>query len=121
MQRETPNRLSIREASDAADAADTMRETAIEWVKAGICSVTARQPAREVIESRYPYTYAWDFLRSHAAEFGLSDVDSRADASSAVRRLARDEHEYHRVAIILAEAYIKKHGLMMPKTFEEDA
>ena len=68
--------------------------------------------------TRYPYTYAYDFLRFHAAEFGIpADV---AGSRSAVSRWLRDyvesphdkDTDAHELLVRqFADAYLSEHGI----------
>jgi len=76
-----------------------------------------RQP---FIESRYPYTYAYDFLKSHPELVPVRHVDayfagSRALTSVIVRRWAEDEEiDHDQLVRVLADAYMKEHHIHRP-------
>lgn len=59
--------------------------------------------------SRWPYLYAYDYMRSHSAEFGLPAFLSRADCAG----LVRSEHK-EAVVRLLADAYLKEHHIAAP-------
>lgn len=108
-----------------------------QWVRDGIKIAEIDKPQLAVIESRYPFTYAWDFMRSHTTAFGMregrisGETWSRSDMSQKLRLLiqrelgygtvgwenldkSQQEHvekEKHRLACLLADAYIREHNL----------
>lgn len=43
-----------------------------EWVDAAIAKTREVDPPRHVIPSRYPFTYAYDYVRSHRDEFATA-------------------------------------------------
>ena len=75
-------------------------------------------------EGRWPHTYAYDYVRAHAAEFGLADLLTarggqlaRADIPPALReRLGVDAGDpaYIRVVETIAYAYCRRHGIEVP-------
>lgn len=65
------------------------------------------------IATRYPYTYAYDFIRSHAEVFGLEGTPSRADVGQWLYDAlgVDDSSPLHRaVCEALADAYLKEHN-----------
>jgi len=66
------------------------------------------------IPSRYPYTYAYDYLRDHAYDFGLGATASRADSSAWLRaQLDQDttEDAHNMIVESLALAYLREHRI----------
>lgn len=108
-----------------------------QWVRDGIKIAEITPPQLSVTESRYPFTYAYDFLRSHPSAFGLregrvsGETWSRGDMAGKLRQmiqsnlgfgstrweeLTKDQRELvsqeqHRLACLLADAYIREHNL----------
>jgi hypothetical protein len=90
-----------------------MSETTLpEWVTAGLEAVEADEEARQVIPGRFPFTYAYDFLRSHPAAFGAPEAMSRADVSGWLGERLSAEQQLD-VCIALAYAYIWAEGLVV--------
>lgn len=90
-----------------------------DWVVAGIAAVQdIPNPRETVIPGRFPFTYAYDYLRSHAEIFGVpADVaGSRAAVSGWVNeRLGQsatsESPEKIRVCVVLAWEYMQLHAL----------
>lgn len=94
-----------------------------EWVIEGIEKAKNERPLenKKVIRTRYPYTYAYDFVRSHPGAFGLDGAKShsRADVARIVtEKVGGDgirtysEAKALEVCIQLADAYIEEQGLV---------
>jgi len=67
------------------------------------------------IPGRYPYTYGWDYARSHASEIGWLD-DSTLSRSS-VSRFFHDafgDDDVVTAATMLADAYLREHHITKP-------
>lgn len=76
-----------------------------------IAAIEARKSqAVPFIEGRYPYTYAYDYLRSHAADFGLHHYISRSECAG----MLRNNPDKEAVCIMLAEAYLREHDITKP-------
>lgn len=75
-----------------------------------------------LIETRYPYTYACDFIRSHnlhicetlGIPFDENIVNSRAEASGFMRRLNDDDSNYRHIALVFADAYCLENHIKIP-------
>lgn len=65
-------------------------------------------PAPPFIPTRYPYTYAYDYIRSHNEEFGVPLATSRADCAG----LFKDGPAKEEVVRLLADAYLREHGII---------
>jgi hypothetical protein len=50
---------------------------------------------------RFPYTYAWDFVKENYAEFGFKEMPSRGEVS----QLWPDSEEKYDIAVFLARGY----------------
>lgn len=72
-----------------------------------ISSVERDQRVERFIPSRYPYTYAYDYLREHAQYFGLPHGLSRSDCAA---RLRGNPHQ-GAILMLLANAYLRQHGM----------
>jgi hypothetical protein len=83
-----------------------------DWVTAGLEAVEADQEARQVIPGRFPFTYAYDFLRSHPAAFSAPEGMSRADVAGWPGGRLSAEQQLD-VCIALAYAYIWAEGLVI--------
>lgn len=66
-------------------------------------------PGMAFSPTRYPYTYAYDYMRSHAEQFGLPNNLSRAECAGIVR----GEHK-EAVVRLLADAYLREHHIEAP-------
>lgn len=107
-----------------------MIEDPIRWVN--ICIQKAEEPKVRVpvTPTRYPYTYAYDFLRGHAAVFGMPAefVGSRSQTSAwlqeqiggraksrewlAENALEGADYRHYLVCCKLADAYIREWDLV---------
>lgn len=74
-----------------------------------------------VISTRYPFTYACDFIRSHTEhvckvlEIEYTDEMvflSRAGASGFMKKLNGGDSDYRHIAEVFADAYIIEHNLV---------
>lgn len=93
-----------------------------EWVTQGILNVEKErnEPVVLVIPTRYPFTYAYDYIRSHAAAFDLTPREgeaclSRMDITRVLRKRlgVGSDHPYYRaVCAYLADEYIREHQLV---------
>ena len=77
----------------------------------------------QIIETRYPYTYSADFLRTHAdiipAKYLVERVEgmglSRAEAASIKTHWAEDMGVNERdLATVFADGYLAEHGIAKP-------
>ena len=85
-----------------------------EWIAQSIAEV---QRPTEAIPTRYPYTYAYDFVRGHAETFGLYGLPSRAEVARWLRlRLGVDDDSPLLDAVVrrLADAYLAEHNEVLP-------
>jgi hypothetical protein len=86
------------------------------WVESGIAVATRPTEPNPVIESRYPHTYAYDYVRSHPEAFDLpTDLLSRAGVAGWLRdRLDDDSRSPEHVKVVraLADAYIRENNLV---------
>ncbi len=83
------------------------------WVTNGI--EASLQPG-EASSTRYPYTYAYDFLRSHADVFGIPEnlTDSRAAVGRWLRESLGNDSALLLCAVCsLADAYLTYHLLVL--------
>lgn len=83
------------------------------WVLATIAQIEARPTTGETfIPTRYPYTYAYDYLRSHATDFGI-DQDTAGSRSATAGWLRQhlgygsDDPRHLPIVEALADAYMK--------------
>jgi hypothetical protein len=73
--------------------------------------------SEQMIESRYPFTYACDFIRSHTSQvcrvldIEWRPISSRAEASGFMKELNGGDSDYRHIAIVFADAYIREHNL----------
>lgn len=108
-----------------------------QWVRDGIKIAEIAPAQLSVTESRYPFTYAYDFMRSHAAAFGMregrvsGETWSRGDMAGKLRQMIQTElghgaarwesltnpereqvaEKQRELACLLADAYIREHNL----------
>src|SRR5690606_20865760 len=73
-------------------------------------------PRMTFTPGRYPYTYAYDYMRSHADEFDLRPPKgeqwlSRGDCAAAFR----DNPDKDAICVLLADAYLREHNIVMPQ------
>jgi hypothetical protein len=85
------------------------------WVHDGIERVEQNQSRNTAIPGRYPATYAYDYLKTHADVFGSPATMSRADTATWLREqfgIAHDEHPpiLRNTLKVLADAYLREHG-----------
>lgn len=83
-----------------------------------IHSIENAEPVRNsFIEGRYPYTYAYDYVRSHQRQFGIpGEMRSRADVSA----MYRDSPDKEAIVRLLADAYCREHNIWNPHNPEGD-
>lgn len=81
-----------------------------------VAEILARRPEREqAIPSRYPFTYAYDFLRTHAAIYGLPIGMSRGEAGVAITRFCENMGlDRGEIVAQLADAYLIVNDVEMP-------
>lgn len=58
------------------------------------------------IPSRFPYTYAFDYMRVHRQAFGMGEGTTRAAASRRLAEMVPGPEERRRAAVLLAKAYL---------------
>lgn len=63
------------------------------------------------IPSRYPYTYAYDYLKIHALEFGLSDQPFVTLSRSDCAALFHGNDDKDAICTLLADAYLREWGI----------
>ena len=88
----------------------------------GLMSISARIAASETTSgrerfspTRWPYTYAYDFMRTHGRHFGGLDVGSRQAASDMLECICATTGEDESEAqIALAYAYCREQGIVVP-------
>jgi hypothetical protein len=73
-----------------------------------IDSLEQSQKISGFIPARYPYTYAYDYVRSHPQAFGLAGLLSRADTSQWLDSRVGSENEKVAVCQLLAEALLRE-------------
>jgi hypothetical protein len=91
------------------------------WIIDAIASVQRASVQRPTPASpaRYPYTYAYDFVRQHHPAFGFPDMPSRADVATWLRSRLRAHSEDAPVLAAavraLADAYLSEHNEVLPE------
>lgn len=76
-----------------------------------------KSPCREQFSpSRWPYTYAYDFMRQHGEEFGVgASLISRSEAAGRLKAMCETTGEDYKAAVReLARAYCREHGIPVP-------
>lgn len=63
------------------------------------------------VPTRYPYTYAYDYLKTHADEFGLPRWMCRADYAA----ILRGNDDKDAICTMLADAYLREWGISKPE------
>lgn len=58
--------------------------------------------------NRYPYTYAYDYLRSHPEDFGLPRGLARMDCAS----LLKNNKDKEKICVLLADAYLREWNIV---------
>lgn len=104
------------------DGAAQMVASVPQWVDSGIQKALAPPKPVKASRDRYPYTYAYDFLRAHAADFGLPDwVDSRSACAAWLREAfsggsadIEEDPAFQVTLKRLADAYLKEHNMVLP-------
>ena len=73
-------------------------------------------PVNTFTPGRYPFTYAYDYVRSHAGAFGITapGLLSRAEVSKYIVRDTDDPAHRVRTCIVLAHAYMREHHIKAP-------
>lgn len=79
----------------------------IEQVEQGI-EAAFTETSRSFIKSRYPYTYAYDFMRGHPKAFGLTDEALSRGQCAGILRGNPDKEEICRM---LADAYLAENNI----------
>lgn len=96
----------------------------------------ARPPvAIPFTEGRWPFTYAFDFVRCHPEAFGFDPTVSigRADVSISLTRAvggvpvggesfltAEQREEKRRICVLLAYAYCQENGIAVPTVYRRE-
>jgi len=103
--------------SDQHDPLDAVRQSVI---------TAARESGERYSPTRWPYTYAADFVRTHPRLLPLSSWDtllpvlSRADASHAIGLWAEQLGVTHEsLARVLADGYLIEHGISLNAADEQ--
>lgn len=60
---------------------------------------------------RYPYTYAYDYMREHWADFGLNSLLSRGDCAN----YFRGNPDKDAICVLLADAYMRQYNIEKPQ------
>lgn len=82
-------------------------------VSNAIAAVEAKPSwAERFSPTRYPYTYAYDYLRAHAEYFGLPSNMSREQCSG----LLYSNPDKEAICRLLADAYLREWGIKKPET-----
>lgn len=93
----------------------------IEMVKAAIEAIEAPRTACEFSASRWPHTYAYDYVREHWRILrllfgGPENWPSRSDASQSVAAFCGGDEDLRRQVVEeLASAYLREHGIVRPE------
>ena len=58
--------------------------------------------------NRFPYTYAWDYVREHHEDFGFDSAPSRAEAGWFYQTALNTDAAIETAAVMLAEAYYRE-------------
>jgi hypothetical protein len=67
-----------------------------------------RHPRGErFITGRYPYTYAYDYMRQHHTDFGVPPYASRMDCAERLR----SNPDREAIVVILADAYLRENSV----------
>jgi hypothetical protein len=85
-------------------------------VEAAIATIESKADLRVngFTPTRYPYTYAYDYLRSHQVEFGVTgqrDLMSRGETSAWLNGQVSSPEEKISVCYQLADAYIRENNI----------
>jgi len=97
-------------------------------VRACVQAIEEDRPVITYSPSRWPYTYAWDYVRSHWGVFRpllgrppshisepLGVLLSRSDVAQLIARLCQgDEQQVSAVAARLAAAYMRENRIVPP-------
>lgn len=104
-----------------------------DWIDAAIEKANDPDPAWPVIPRRYPFTYAYDFIRSHGTavneaathvDVPLPDGASRSEAAGWLTiAVGEDSRHPDKVAAArrFADAYIAEHHLVWPDGIDGDS
>lgn len=85
-----------------------MSRFSVEGIRGTIRKIETETPRfNKLIPGRYPYTYAYDYMRSHAREFGV-DAASRADCAG----LLSKNPDKDLILYLLADAFIREHNII---------
>lgn len=88
------------------------------WVTDTIAAIEVDQAGPAFIATRWPFTYAYDYVRSHTAEFGITGkMLARSEVPPVLRlRLGVSSPHplYQRVCERLAQAYCREHRIQVP-------
>lgn len=72
---------------------------------------TAQPPVVQFTPGRYPYTYAYDYMREHWFEFGIQNGMSRGDCAA----YFRDNPDKDAICVLLADAHMRKYNIEKPQ------
>ena len=99
------------------DGLPTKVKPTLESLRAAIEKIEASPPRAEPFSpTRYPYTYACDYFKEHAYEFGwLRGHPSRSDVSRFLL-FTFGETEVEAAATLLADAYLREHHIELDRT-----
>lgn len=86
-----------------------MDSLTIDEVRSTVAEIEAIPTAMErFTPTRYPYTYAYDYLKTHAQEFGLSDKPFVTLSRSDCAELFRGNPNKDEICRLLADAYLRE-------------
>lgn len=90
-----------------------MRELDVEWAEEVVNGIEKQLPEPpQFIPGRFPYTYAYDYMREHNV-LGADHLMSRAECAS----LFRENDDKDAICEIFALAHCRQYGITIPVDF----
>lgn len=87
------------------------------WLTNGLEQVRTK-PREVAVTGRIPYTYAYDYLRQHHEEFGLTSTMGRGETAAwLTMRLEPDHRDY--ACALLTAAYLEEWDLTLDEEGQE--
>lgn len=103
--------------SNNTASASSPKKVRLPATVAAALSALPEPPREAFIATRFPFTYAYDFLRSNPEAFGipLDITGSRGRIGGFIRDNTADDEQWLRIVHAAAEAYLIHHQVRLPE------
>lgn len=109
-------------SNDTADHTPSLEagQVLLPTTAAAVLAALAAEPGEGFIPTRFPFTYAYDFLRANPDAFGIPVelTGSRGRIAGFIREHTADDDERLKVIQAAAEAYLIHNRVVLPAGFD---